>query len=100
MIFKTMNLGRKNSMTDETQNGWIIKSPSKMYKNDSTNMMRFLDMNVCDHNRKLKLPPSSFPSCCVCGHLQEFRTIIFNPDNLPGTDVAKIAPVKVRLRSL
>lgn len=100
MIFKTLITGNKSVMTEETQNGWITKSTTKTYKNDHTNMIKFLDSNICNHNRKLKLPASSFPSCCVCGHLQEFRPIIFCPDNLPGTDVAKIAPVNVKLRSL
>lgn len=84
-------------MSDSDQDGWITKSGKSI--NKSINMY-FYDSEIpCQQRTKLKLPPSSFPSSCVCGHLNEFRKIDFCRDHLPGKETAKIAPVNIKLKS-
>lgn len=53
------------------------------------------------NNNKLKLPPSIFPSGCVCGHLHEFRKINFNSKLISPCEKHKINinPVNIKLRS-
>lgn len=88
-------------MTDDYRDGWISKSNNNKTKNNFVDPDYFcIAQNTLRNcNNKLKLGPSCFPSSCICGHLCEFRKIDFFSIPESGSDVAKIPPVNITLRS-
>lgn len=81
-----------------------LSSPSNEDSDEQLVSLPLPSMELISPHKRLDLPPSYFPSGCICGHMFDYRDAIYEsrkrrPIRVPGITIRPKTPVvHVRLR--